>query len=79
MTVKGIVVGYLKENGFDGLCGDECGCGIDDLAPCECDAIMECKPAYKTPCKGAACDHPCDGYDEENIGDCYSTRKPDGR
>lgn len=35
ITVKEIVKAYLKEHGYDGLCGDECGCGIEDLAPCD--------------------------------------------
>lgn len=34
ITAKEILVAYLKEHGFDGLCGDECGCGVDDIAPC---------------------------------------------
>lgn len=45
ITVKEIVVAYLKENGFDGLCGDECGCGIDELAPC-CEYNMACIAAH---------------------------------
>jgi len=28
MDVKDIVKKYLTDNGFDGLAGDECGCGI---------------------------------------------------
>jgi hypothetical protein len=31
ITVGEIVIEYMKANGFDGLCGDECGCGIEDL------------------------------------------------
>ena len=34
ITVKEIVIAYLREHGLDGLCGDECGCPIDDLFPC---------------------------------------------
>lgn len=41
---------YLKNHNFDGLCcldGDEnCGCGIDDLAPCG-EIGMYCQPAIK--------------------------------
>lgn len=47
-TVKGIIEKYLRDNGYDGLCGNECGCGLDDLAPC-CDNPLECIPAYKVP------------------------------
>ena len=35
-NVKQIVKEYLKENGYDGLAGDECGCGIENLFPCDC-------------------------------------------
>lgn len=48
MTCKEIIEQYLKEKGFDGLCGDDCGCGIDDLMPCF-DAWTECVPGFKGP------------------------------
>ena len=35
VTTQDMVIKYLEENGYDGLCGDECGCEIDDLMPCE--------------------------------------------
>lgn len=41
-----IVEKYLKENGFDGLYSDECGCELSDLAPCE-SMSDECHPGYK--------------------------------
>ena len=49
ITVIEIISDYLKNNGYDGLYNehDECGCGINDLAPC-CDNPLECEPAYKT-------------------------------
>lgn len=53
MTVLKILEEYLKANGFDGLAGDECGCEIGDLAPCE--NPLNCKPAYKTDCGGCDC------------------------
>jgi len=47
MDVKAIIREYLEDNGFDGLCGDQCGCKIDDLAPCDgCHSISECVPGY---------------------------------
>lgn len=46
MTVEDIIIEWLKANGYDGLCSDCCGCGLDGLAPC-CDDPMECKPAYR--------------------------------
>ena len=49
ITVKQILIGWLKEHGYDGLCGCECGCGLDDLWPCN-DYAAECMPAYKVSC-----------------------------
>ena len=46
MTVKEIVVKWLKDNGYDGLfeCG-ECACKIEDIAPCgSFDAFINCHP-----------------------------------
>ena len=45
MNVKEIVHEYLRVNGYDGLCSDDCGCGLDDLAPCE-QCFDACVPAY---------------------------------
>ena len=48
MTVHEIVLEYLEEHGFDGLCTNGCGCSIDDLAPCCCpECIIGCVPARK--------------------------------
>ena len=52
-NIKEIVAAWLTEQGYDGLvnleCGDECGCGIDDLLPCGngCFNINDCRAAYK--------------------------------
>lgn len=46
MTVREIITAYLREHGYDGLCNDDCGCGIDDLAPCGGD-YGRCVPAHK--------------------------------
>lgn len=35
MTVNEIVKTWLKENGYDGLAGEECGCKLDALFPCD--------------------------------------------
>ena len=35
----------LEYGGFDGLCNDQCGCDIDDLAPCD-DMQNDCTPGY---------------------------------
>ena len=69
-NVLEIVRGWLKEHGYDGLCRDECGCGLDDLAPCDCAPYGDCKPAYKKPCTNC-------GQCDCGIGDdCYTTKKP---
>lgn len=48
MEVQDIVIKHLKDNDFDGLYNDtsECGCGLDDLAPCG-ESTMDCKPAIE--------------------------------
>jgi len=50
MDLREIVEDWLKENNYDGLVGDECGCGIGDLFPCEYPSLTECKPGYKKIC-----------------------------
>jgi hypothetical protein len=51
ITVKQILEKWLKENGYDGLATANCGCGLDDLIPCDGDGIWNCNAAYKEPCK----------------------------
>ena len=58
-TVSDIIVEYLKENDFDGLYNDDCGCPINDLAPCNCEAIMTCIPGYEMECD---CETACDPH-----------------
>lgn len=43
-----IIEAYLAEHGYDGLCDpeEECGCGIRDLRPADCDC-SNCMPAYR--------------------------------
>jgi hypothetical protein len=69
MNVREIVIAHLKAGGFDGLCCDGCGCGLDDLMPCdEYSHIGECKPA-----KAVKCDQKCGNGDCEadGVGTCY--------
>ncbi len=47
MNVHDIVKQYLKDNGFDGLCTEDCGCLIDDLFPCCQEGLVDCVPGYK--------------------------------
>lgn len=51
MNSQEIIIRYLKNNNYDGLWrADNCGCGIDDLFPCDC-CFSNCVPAYKWTCK----------------------------
>ncbi len=45
MTIKGILEKWLKDNGYDGLCDNRCGCVMDDLMPCKvpCDCGEGCE------------------------------------
>lgn len=46
IDIKEIVTIYLKENGYEGLYNDECGCSLNDgLFPC-CEPSELCAPAY---------------------------------
>ena len=47
MSVRNIILGYLKEYKYAGLCNDEGGCTIEDFMPCGGEYVDECEPAYK--------------------------------
>ena len=66
-TVFEIIKDYLIENKYDGLCGDECGCDINDLAPCD-GYEGKCTPAYKHECEKCEVEE-CE-YRDDNFG-CY--------
>lgn len=72
MNVKDIVRAYLKDNGYDGLCGDFCGCGIDDLM-CGCDPNF-CEPAYFRECKFCSIKN-CEMKKELECDSCYHPKK----
>jgi hypothetical protein len=65
MTCKEIIKNYLTDNGFDGLCYEECGCSTGDFMPCR-ESYTDCVPAYAYEikhgkvCKGCTCDCPFD-------------------
>lgn len=44
-TCEVMVREWLIINGFDGLCSDECGCGVDDFAPCGEGPYSDCESA----------------------------------
>lgn len=63
MNVREIVCDWLKAHGMDGLAADDCGCGIDDLAPCGDIGTNDCVGARKCKCdQGSGDDNPpgCD-------------------
>jgi hypothetical protein len=52
ITVRAMLKTHLVELGADGLCStyacdESCGCGVDDLAPCECISLNDCVAAKK--------------------------------
>lgn len=48
-TVKKMIYSYLKINGYDGLYYEnDCGCLVDDLAPCG-SVVLDCCPGVKIP------------------------------
>jgi hypothetical protein len=51
MDVIDIIREYLEKNGYDGLYNSdlECGCEVDDLAPCD-NVGHDCAAGYKYPC-----------------------------
>ena len=40
------VRGWLEDEGYDGLCGPDCGCPLDDLFPCG-RVNITCRAGYK--------------------------------
>jgi len=77
MNVIEIVGLWLTENGYDGLCGEECGCGVEyGLAPCG-ESCPECVAGYFWLCKDCDAD-PCEYRDflGDPIDGCYRKIKP---
>lgn len=82
-SMREYVARKLREDGFDGLAGEDCGCGVDDLMPC-CEPWSDCTPAFKWECSA-----PCDIHDRDEDGapnrlrhvcegepdGCYRTKK----
>lgn len=54
-----MIVKYLEENGYDGLCepDNECGCLLNDLMPCDSEFAMWCEAGHRVECTcGEGCD-----------------------
>ena len=45
-TVETILKDWLKEHDYTGLYTDNCGCELDNFAPCDCEGGFECQPGY---------------------------------
>jgi hypothetical protein len=76
-TVREMVEEYLREYGFGGLCGEDCGCQLSDLAPCGDGPFPDCEAGYKYPCDPEKCELECDGkmgYVPNSF--CLRTEKP---
>ena len=67
MNVRQIISDYLKANGYDGLYNSiGCGCGINDMIPCQDCCIDNCEPAYHHECKDCQDKDNCDMYEEDS-------------
>lgn len=71
MNVKEIIIAHLKSIGADGLCCDGCGCGLDDLMPCESN-VLECVPAKRHDCDGG-CSGCVSAGPHDRSDNCYRT------
>jgi len=77
MTVLEIVEKYLRDNGYDGLCSDDCGCDLEDLASCGGESLANCEPGYKSPCPGPEdCEHFDPAIPHDHIGAEKPKEKP---
>ncbi|MEN6426075.1 MAG: hypothetical protein ABFE13_11970 [Phycisphaerales bacterium] len=74
MRCSGIVATWLRDNGYDGLAGEECGCGVEDLMPC-CDTYAECEPAYHWQREGCARADTCEYAGECGVDGCWRTKR----
>ena len=77
VAVGAIIYRHLKDHGYDGLYGDECGCDKDDLFPCEHPDMDFCHPAHETKCQGMdKCPYSKE-CPEPHVGNvCMTTKKP---
>jgi hypothetical protein len=83
VVVKEILMAYLKEHGFDGLCNPdmECGCGLDDFMLCENNNIGNCQPGYTWKCTGKEardCESEAASYSAGEKCKCYQLIKQEG-
>jgi len=72
MEVLDIIKDWLKEHGCDGLCGEECGCLLDDLMPCG-EGSTECQAGYKWMCDICQLEE-CQGKTENHLEELWCIR-----
>lgn len=70
MTVREIVLKYLKRTGYDGLYNSDCGCELSNLMFCDTEKCLNCKAGYKVMCS-AEC-HPDNNMGWHIQKDTYS-------
>jgi len=46
MDVRQILREWLEAHDYQGLCTEDCGCNLDDLAPCGQCGCMYCNPGH---------------------------------
>lgn len=63
MTVKEIIRKYLENHKCDGLAGNDCGCCMNDLFPCD-SYFGECAPGYAVKCLACGNDIMSDTRDD---------------
>lgn len=67
MTIKEIILEYLKANGYDGLYHwTGCACKVDDLMPCDACSIDGCQPGHLLPCPPECGEHDWHIGDKKN-------------
>jgi hypothetical protein len=84
LSMREIVVLYMKRNGFTALCNPDldCGCTLDDFIPCGNDMcnLDDCKVAYHKKCTPDACNNTeCENKTDGVHGPCITMRKPRNR
>lgn len=72
MTIRDIVVAWLKEHGYDGLCEEECGCNLNDIMPCNLEGKARCRA-------GKICNGPCENCYAEGEGEPGGCLTEDGK
>lgn len=78
MNCKEIIIKYLKKNNYDGLCNEDCGCGIedDDLICCG-ENFENCVPAIKKFCKDCKDNGKCEVQFGFEIDYCFQEANND--